>query len=88
MSDERNEQTPERDPHHALNNPVGEPDPTEWPDPFDRREDPLDPIGPDGQPFGEQPHVPPGSRSTSQPHSKDDIEAPYVEGPKRDKLDR
>jgi hypothetical protein len=31
--------------------------------------------------------VPPGSRSTSQPHPKDDIEAPYVEGPKRDKLD-
>jgi hypothetical protein len=24
-----------RDPHHALNNPVGEPDPTAWPDPYD-----------------------------------------------------
>jgi hypothetical protein len=88
MSDEHNDETRERDPHHALNNPVGEPDPTEWPDPYDQREDPLDPPDPDGQPFGEQAHVPPGSRSTSQPHPKEDIEAPYVEGPKRDKLDQ
>jgi hypothetical protein len=27
------------EPHHTLNNPVGEPDPTEWPDPYDKRED-------------------------------------------------
>jgi len=27
------------EPHHVLNNPVGEPDPTEWPDPYDKRED-------------------------------------------------
>ena len=87
MSDEPNDETRERDPHHALNNPVGEPDPTEWPDPYERREDPLDPPDPDGEPFGEDAHVAPGSRSTSQPHSKDDIEAPYVEGPKRDNLD-
>lgn len=77
----------DRDPHHVLNNPVGEPDPTEWPDPYERREDPLDPPDPDGEPFGEEAHVPPGSRSTSQPHPQDDIEAPYVEGPKRDKVD-
>ena len=41
------------DPHDALNNPVGEPDPTEYPDPYEQREDPLDPPDPDGEPFGE-----------------------------------
>ena len=29
----------DREPHHVLNNPVGEPDPTESPDPYDKRED-------------------------------------------------
>lgn len=47
----------ERDPHHDLNNPEGEPDETEWPDPFDKREDPR---------AGD--HPPTGSRSTSEPH--------------------
>jgi hypothetical protein len=74
-------------PHHALNTPVGEPDPTEWPDPYDRREDPLDPPDPDGMPFGEQPHPHTGATSTSQPHPSQDPEAPDWEGPKRDKLD-
>jgi hypothetical protein len=87
MSDERNDETPERDPHHSLNNPVGEPDPTEWPDPYDRRDDPLDPPDPDEEPFGEEPHPATGSRSTSQPHPDDDIEAERVHAPKRDKLD-
>jgi hypothetical protein len=87
MSGERNDETPERDPHHVLNNPVGEPDPTEWPDPYDRRDDPLGPPDPDEEPFGEDPHPATGSRSTSQPHPDDDIEAEPVEGPKRDKLD-
>ena len=45
------------DPHDALNNPVGEPDPTEYPDPYEQREDPLDPPDPDGEPFGEEPHA-------------------------------
>jgi hypothetical protein len=27
--------SPDPEPHHALNNPVGEPDPTAWPDPYD-----------------------------------------------------
>jgi hypothetical protein len=76
-----------RDPHHALNHPVGEPDETEWPDPYDRREDPRDPEDPDGQPFGEQPHPATGSRSTSEPHPSQDPEAIGWEGPKRDKLD-
>jgi hypothetical protein len=63
-------------PHSSLNNPVGEPDPTEWPDPYDQREDPR----------GEDRPVP-GSRSTSAPHPSQDPEAPDWEGPKRDKVD-
>jgi hypothetical protein len=74
-------------PHHALNTPVGEPDPTEWPDPYDQREDPRDPPDPDGEPFGEEPHAPTGSRSTSEPHPAQDIEAGDVGPPERDKLD-
>jgi hypothetical protein len=66
----------ERDPHHELNNPVDEPDETEWPDPYDKRKDPR------GQ---EQP--PTGSRSTSEPHPSQDPEAEPWEGPKRDKVD-
>jgi hypothetical protein len=66
----------ERDPHHDLNNPVGEPDETEWPDPYEKREDPR----------GEG-HPPTGSRSTSEPHPSQDPEAEPWEGPKRDKVD-
>ncbi len=77
-----------RDPHHALNNPATDPDPTEWPDPYDKREDPRDPPDPDGAPFGEEPHPQTGSRSTSEPHPSQDPEArDRWEGPKRDKLD-
>jgi hypothetical protein len=78
----------DRDPHHVLNNPVGEPDPTEWPDPYDKREDPRDPPDPDGEMFGEDAHPQTGSRSTSEPHPSQDPEAPHREGPKRDKLDQ
>jgi hypothetical protein len=74
-------------PHHALNTPVGEPDPTEWPDPYETREDPRDPPDPDGLPFGEEPHPQTGSRSTSEPHPSQDPEAEPWEGPKRDRLD-
>ncbi len=80
------DRTQDRDPHHALNNPVGEPDPTEWPDPYETREDPRDP-GP--EPFGEQTHVPPGSASTSEPHPDQDPGAQEaVEKLERDHLDR
>jgi hypothetical protein len=73
-------------PYTELNNPVGEPDPTEWPDPYDRREDPLAP--PEELTFGdEDPHPPTGSTSTSQPHPSDDPEAVRWEGPERDNLD-
>jgi hypothetical protein len=78
----------DRSPHHVLSNPVGEPDPTEWPDPYDKREDPRDPADPDGMPFGEEPHPPTGATSTSEPHPSKDPEAgDRWEGPKRDKLD-
>jgi hypothetical protein len=70
-----------RDPHHRLNNPVGEPDPTEWPDPYDRREDPRDPEAP-VEP-GEAPHTVPGAISTSEPHPSQDPEAEPWDGPKR-----
>jgi hypothetical protein len=73
----------DRDPHHVLNNPVRDPDPTEWPDPYDKREDPRDPTDPDG----EEPRPTPGAQSTSEPHPSKDPEAPDWEGPKRDKLD-
>lgn len=83
------DRTHESDPHHALNNPVGEPDPTEWPDPYDQREDPRDPPNPDGSPFGRPPHPSTGSQSTSEPNPKQDPEAePWAEGPKRDKVDQ
>lgn len=64
------------EPHHALNNPVGEPDPTEYPDPYDEREDPRD-----------QPHPPTGSTSTSEPHPAQDPQAKPSEPPEGDKLD-
>jgi hypothetical protein len=59
-----------------LNNPVGEPDETEWPDPYDKREDPRD-----------EDHPQTGSTSTSQPHPSQDPEAEPVDPPERDKLD-
>ncbi len=72
----------DEDPHHSLNNPVRDPDPTEWPDPYDHREDPR---GPDRDPE----HSGPGDRSTSEPHPSQDPEAgDRWEGPKRDKLDQ
>jgi hypothetical protein len=66
------------EPHHSLNNPADNPDDTEWPDPYDKREDPR---GPD------QEHPQPGSTSTSEPDPPQDEEAKYFEGPKRDKVD-
>lgn len=77
----------DQDPHHSLNNPVGEPDPTEWPDPYEQRSDPRDPPDPDGRPFGEEPHAPTGSHSTSEPHPQQDPEAEPVQPPERERLD-
>jgi hypothetical protein len=78
----------EKNPHRALNNPVVDPDPTEYPDPFEKRDDPRDPADPDGKPFGEEPHPPTGAESTSEPHPRDDLEAgDRAEPPRREKLD-
>jgi hypothetical protein len=74
-------------PHHALNTPVGTPDPTEWPDPYEARNDPLDPPDTDAESFGEEPHPPVGGSSTSDSHQDADIEAPDANPPQRDKLD-
>jgi len=46
-----------REQHHELSNPANEPDPTEYPDPFDRRPDPR---GPESEG--------PAAPSTSEPH--------------------
>jgi hypothetical protein len=65
----------ERDPHDPLNNPVDEPDPTEYPDPYEDREDPRekDPVS--------------GSTSTSEPHPSQDAAAEPAEAPEKDRLD-
>src|SRR4051794_21765710 len=81
------DRTSDQEPHSTLSNPVEEPDPTEWPDPYERRPDPRDPPDPDGEPFGEEPHSPTGARSTSEPDAQQDIEAEPVEPPERDNLD-
>jgi len=56
---DKGDRSQDPEPHHALNNPVGEPDETEWPDPYEQREDPRD-----------QDHPPTGSTSTSEPHEE------------------
>lgn len=81
------DRTRDREPHHTLSNPATDPDPTEWPDPYERREDPRDPEDPDGRPFGEEPHPPSGARSTSEPHPKDDVESDRGDAPDLDKMD-
>jgi len=73
-------------PHHALNNPATDPDPTEWPDPYDEREDPRGPEEEAESGFA-VPHPPTGSESTSEHHPSKDPEAGAWEGPKRDKVD-
>jgi hypothetical protein len=78
----------DKEPHHALNNPAVDPDATEYPDPFEKRDDPRDPVDPDGAPFGEEPHSPAGAESTSEPNPGQDIEAgDRAEHLKREKLD-
>ena len=76
-------------PHSPLNTPIGEPDPTEWPDPYERREDPRDLHGDEMMTFEpDAGHPPTGATSTSEPHPAQDPEAEPSEGPKRDKVDR
>jgi hypothetical protein len=74
-------------PHSALNNPISEADMTEWPDPYDHREDPRDPG--EEMVFGDDAgHTQTGATSTSEPHPSHDPEAEPWEGPKRDKVDQ
>lgn len=73
----RGDRSHDQEPHHALNNPADSPDETEWPDPYDKRDDPLGP--------GKRPQA--GDESTSEPPPPQDEQAPYFEGPKRDKVD-
>jgi hypothetical protein len=59
------------DPHEALNNPAEDPDPTEYPDPYDRRPDPRDPSAVDTPAMPAERERPPGTggeTSTSEPH--------------------
>jgi hypothetical protein len=74
--DEPGDRSRDPTPHSSLNNPVDDPDPTEWPDPYEKREDPRG----GGRPI-------PGSTSTSEPHPDQDPEAEPAEAPERDKLD-
>jgi hypothetical protein len=70
-------------PHHVLNTPVGDPDPTEWPDPYEVREDPLAPSD-----VAEKPARPPtGATSNSEPHPEQDPQIPQWNAPDRDQLD-
>ncbi len=52
------------EPHHSLSNPAEDPDQTEWPDPYEKREDPR----------GSEPApAPPSTSEPHPPHSKDDL---------------
>src|SRR3712207_2116954 len=62
-------------PHSALNTPVTDPDPTAWPDPYDRREDPRAPSEEMTFPGDGRSHTPVGATSDSEPPAADDIEA-------------
>jgi hypothetical protein len=74
-------------PYSALNTPVGEPDPTAWPDPYDRREDPRAPAEEMVFPGDGRSHTPVGASSDSAPHTAADIEAVNTNAPDRDNLD-
>jgi hypothetical protein len=64
----------QRDAHQALNQPASDPDPSEWPDPYDKRPDPRDPPAEaEEMDFGDI-HTPTGATSTSEPHVAADPE--------------
>ena len=72
MADDK--QSQERDVHASLNEPATDPDPTEWPDPYDKRPDPRDPAAHEaGMDFGDE-HTATGATSTSEPHHEVDPE--------------
>lgn len=45
-------------PYRSLSNPVGEPDETEWPDPYEKRPDPRDDAPAPKPPSTSEPHPP------------------------------
>jgi hypothetical protein len=61
------------EPHHALENPAEEPDPTEFPDPYERRPDPRE--------EGDAP-APPSTSEPHPPHSYDELKP--VKGDRED----
>jgi hypothetical protein len=66
--------SPDRDVHDALNEPAADPDPTEWPDPYDKRPDPRDLADEATEAdFGDF-HTTTGATSTSEPHHEVDPE--------------
>ncbi|HWC87510.1 MAG TPA: hypothetical protein VG388_13300 [Solirubrobacteraceae bacterium] len=67
-----NEPPRKRDVHADLNQPATDPDPTEWPDPYDKRADPRDPTDPQDMDFGDA-HPATGATSTSEPHPESDL---------------
>src|SRR5215208_4275301 len=71
-------------PYAALNTPVGEPDPTEWPDPYDRRDDPRAPVDGMAFPGDGTAHTPVGATSDSAPPAADDLGAIGTNPPVRD----
>jgi hypothetical protein len=57
------------EPHHSLNKPAEEPDPTEFPDPYERRPDPRGPEADgDDEDRDESRAATPRPPSTSEPH--------------------
>ena len=69
-----NDPPPERDVHAALNQAATDPDPTEWPDPYDKRPDPRDPAElAEEMDFGDV-HTSTGATSTSVPPHEVDPE--------------
>src|SRR3954465_5319726 len=74
-------------PYSALNSPAEDPDPTAWPDPYDKREDPREPVEGMVFPGDGRAHTPVGATSDSAPPAADDIEAINVDAPDRDNLD-
>jgi hypothetical protein len=66
--------SPRRDVHEALNEPATDPNPTAWPDPYDKRPDPRDPAADaEEMDFGDV-HTSTGATSTSAPPHEADIE--------------
>jgi hypothetical protein len=76
------------EPHHDLTNPASDPDPTEYPDPYERRKDPRDPASVDtpASPTDSDPAEDedrddvPRDPSTSEPHPPRNREQALREG--------